>query len=68
MSSKTVKPVSMWAPVVDGARSSWIYHSAIRGTRRQAKETYLEGYEPSAHKKMLQGVRFVRVLVTVEES
>jgi len=62
----TVKPSLMWAPIVTG-RSEWVWHYAIRRTRKAAKAAYLEGCrcDPKAQAEWLKEVRFVRVIVSV---
>jgi hypothetical protein len=67
---KTPAPLKAWAPIIRNARSTWIYHLAIRRTRSAARVAYLDGWDQNAERNLRRDqrngrVRFAKVLVTL---
>jgi hypothetical protein len=54
----------MWAAIVNSQWSAWVHWRTIRRTRKQSREAFLDMWEPHAHKKALENVRFARVIVS----
>ncbi len=53
-----------WAAVIQNPRTRWVAADTIAYTRREAKQKYLDGVSPEFHKRVLEGVSFVRVTIT----
>ena len=68
MSNKPINrkpvPVIMWAAIIRSQRTSWINWNTVRRTRTESRKAFLDMWEPHAHKKILENVRFARVIVS----
>lgn len=61
---KTFRPKVLWAPIVSThTDKEWVFHHAIRSTRKSAREAYISSFSPHYISTALKRVRFVRVKV-----
>lgn len=59
------RSTGIWAPIITPKRGRpWVFWSALRGTRRDARSAFLANYRPERRADALKGVRFARVTVT----
>jgi len=63
LNGMSARPLVLWAPIIRSTRAESIVWSAIRLTRRAAREAYLEPIEPEFRDSHLLCVRFARVVV-----
>ncbi len=61
---KTFRPKVLWAPIVSTSTGKeWVFHQAIRSTRKSAREAYIFSFSPHYRPTAVKRVRFVRVKV-----
>lgn len=68
MSDKLAISKGLWAPIATPTRGSpWVIWPHVAMTRKAARESYLQQFDPAYHEKALTRVRFARVTITEDD-
>lgn len=68
MAEKRAISKGLWAPIATPTRGTpWVIWAHVAMTRKAARESYLQRYDPAHHKRALTRVRFARVTITEDD-